>query len=114
MTRADDFTEGDLPPWYRRVVPVVAVVAALVGLSCLVPSVREPVILSASRQPEEYAALSFTPTPKGVLAPCAATRASAQVRLTLVSHFRRPRRLAFAVRVGPVRRAGSVTLPPGG
>jgi hypothetical protein len=113
VTRVDDPSRGDVPPWHRRAVPVVAVVAALVGLSCLVPSVREQVALSASRRPQEYAALSFTPTAKGLLAPCAATRTGAEVRFTLDSHFQRPRRLAFEVRVGPARRTGSVTLRPG-
>jgi hypothetical protein len=36
------------------------------------------------------------------------------VRFTLDSHFQHPRRVAFEVRVGAERRAGSVTLRPGG
>ena len=104
------------PRWFQRVLPVTGLVLAVVALAALVvPSFREQVALSTTRQPQPFVELSFAgPTP----ADMCGRGEPARVRFALVSHLEERRRLAYRVVVDPTGAPartlkGSIPVGPG-
>ena len=101
--------------WYRRVVPVTALVAALVAaLALAFPGVRHQVALSASHQPQEYVALGFGRAPAGTVPTCQGDRKDVHVSFDVTSHLADARDVRYVVSVAGHDHPGSVTVEPGG
>ena len=101
--------------WWQRVVPMtaLALVAGVVAVSAL--GGQDQIELSTSRQPQEYVELVLTRDPDTVCRPRVA-----RVEFAVISHLQSAERLTWQVEVvpssgvrEPVRRRGSVPVPPG-
>jgi hypothetical protein len=117
--------EQDTPAptrWFQRVLPVTAVVAVLIALGALlVPSFRDQLRLSTSREHQPYVELYFarSTAPDGQ-AVCTIKGGSARVRFVVASHLDKREAVAYRVAVIPTargaraqRRAGAVRVSPG-
>lgn len=100
--------------WYRRVVPVTALLAGLVAaLALLFPGVRHQLALSASRQPQEYVELAFARATTGTVLTCVDSGDSVRVAFDVTSHLDRTRDVSYVVTVAGHPRTGSVAVEPG-
>lgn len=99
--------------WYRRVVPVSALVAgAGAALALLAPGVRDQLALSATHEPQEYVALAFAPTPAGTVRPCQRSRDGVRVAFDVGSRLADARDLRYVLTVGSRRHTGTVATRP--
>ena len=100
--------------WYRRVVPVTALVVGLVAaLALLFPGVRHQIALSASHQPQQYVELAFGRAPSGTVPTCATDRGKVHVSFEVTSHLADPRDVSYVVSVAGHQHPGYVTVDPG-
>jgi hypothetical protein len=107
--------------WFQRVLPLSAVVVALIALAALVsPAFRDEVRLSTSRQAQPFVALYFARTTDGAQLVCSRKGRSVRVLFDVASHLEKQRPLAYQVSVASTakgakaqRKAGSVQPAPG-
>ena len=97
-----------------RVLPTVVVVLLLLGaLAAVSPAFRHQIRLSASRQSQDYVALSFGTVPAGTVDTCAGTATQVRVVFDVASHLDRSRSADYDLVVNGITHHGSVTLTPG-
>jgi len=115
-------TPDAAPRWFQRVLPVTGlVILVLVLATLLVPSFRDQVKLSVSRQSQPYVELYFARSAGPVAQIVCQRRGPAVgVRFTIASYLERAQAVAYRVSVDPVgkgqralRRAGSARTFPG-
>ena len=100
--------------WYRRVVPVTALLVGLVAaLALLFPGVRHQLALSASHQPQEYVDLAFGRAPDGTVLTCVTERGMVHVSFEIGSHLADRQDVPYVVTVAGHEHPGYETLDPG-
>lgn len=112
----------DAPRWFQRVLPVTGLVIAVIVIAALVvPSFRDQVKLSVSRQSQPYVELYFSRTVGPVAQVVCQRRGQAVgVRFVVASHLDQTQAVAYRVAVVPagkgeraLRKAGSARTFPG-
>lgn len=107
--------------WFQRVLPVTGLALLVVALAALVvPSFRDQVKLSISRQTQPYAELYFARRTGPVAqAVCLRQGSTVGVRFVIASHLEKNQAVAYRVTVDPatkgrraLRKAGSTSTTP--
>jgi hypothetical protein len=108
--------------WFQRVLPVTALAVVLIGVAALlIPTFRDQVELSTSRQSQSYVELYFHRTGgKAAQVMCTTKGSTVRVRFVVASHLDKRQALAYRVLLVPTakgakaqRKAGSVRVTPG-
>ncbi|HYF71639.1 MAG TPA: hypothetical protein VD864_02395 [Nocardioides sp.] len=100
--------------WYQRVLPVTALVLALVALAALASSgFRHQLALSASHRTEPYVELAFPRAASGPPVVCSSSAGTVRVEFEVTSHLEDAEELGYDLVVDGVRERGSVTVEPG-
>jgi hypothetical protein len=108
--------------WFQRVLPVSGLVVLLIALAAVVvPSFRDQLELSLSRQPQPYVELYFARSvPAGGQAVCSRSGSTVRVRFVVASHLEHRQAVAYRVVVDPaakgertMRKGGSLRTAPG-
>lgn len=95
--------DSTAPRWFRRVLPILTIGVAVVGLAALlVPAVRDELALSTSQQPERYVELYFPrAATTGAPITCVHRGGKVLVRFAVASHLERRQNVSYRVSVNP-------------